>query len=406
MSTSLQSGVSGLKTHQTKMDVIGNNIANVNTYGFKSSRVTFKDVYYQTISGASNASGNMGGANNAQIGYGTSVGTIDVMNTRSGFVSTGSSMDCYIDGEGYFVVKDGSGNQQLTQVGTLGFDGSGNLVDGQKNFVCGFPVKSSSGKASVGGATIDFGEANKGLLDGYTVTVNYAKAAAGTAATVVAADAAKKTITVTFTPSTDTPSAAAPLTTLTKGALQTALAGIATSTNWAGGTAPATLTATGVTVEGGAAADATVNDPVTATSGMVAQVAVFDTSKAPEKIVNTYGPLTDCTIGADGSITGQDSTKTIRVIGQLALADVPNPQALTMEGNSYYKAINNTGTITYGTPGSGTVGKLKSGGLELSNVDLATEFSDMIVTQRGFQANSKIITVSDDMLDTLVNMKR
>jgi len=395
MSTSLQSGVSGLKTHQTKMDVIGNNIANVNTYGFKSSRVTFKDVYYQTISGSSNATSNMGGANNAQIGYGTSVGTIDVMNSRSGFASTGSAMDCYIDGEGYFVVKDGSGNEQLTQVGTLSFDGSGNVVDGQKNFVCGYPLKDYSSKASIGGATINFGTANGTLMDGYTVDVKYAAASATTVPTTIAADATKKTITVTFTPDTTTPTP-----NLTRGALQTLLGTLPAGT-------PTGFDPTKITVEGGAATDKTVNNAVTAASGStVAQAANFDTANGPQKIVNTYGELTGCTIGGDGSITGQDSTGTIRIIGQIALANVPNPQALTMEGNSYYKAINNTGTITYGAPGSGSVGALKTGGLEMSNVDLATEFSDMIVTQRGFQANSKIITVSDDMLDTLISMKR
>lgn len=404
MSTSLASGVSGLKTHQTKMDVIGNNIANVNTYGFKSSRVTFKDVYYQTITGSSNANGNMGGANNAQVGYGTTVGTIDVMNSRGGFASTGSDKDCYINGEGYFVVKDGSGNERLTQVGTFDFDGSGNLVDGQTNFVCGYPLKDYSSKATIGGATINFGTANAKLMDGYTVEVKYATAAAGAATTAVVADSTKKTITVTFTPSTDNPTATAPLTKLTRGALQTAL-----TTTWA---TPLPTTApdfdiSKITVEGGATIDATVNSSVTAASGsIVAQGANFDTTNGAQKIVNSYGLLTGLTFGADGTISGQDSTGTIQVIGQLALADVPNPQALTLEGNSYYKAINNTGTVMYSAPGSGTVGALKTGGLETSNVDLATEFSDMITTQRGFQANSKIITVSDDMLDTLINMKR
>lgn len=402
MLRSLFSGVSGLKTHQTKMDVIGNNIANVNTYGFKGSRVTFKDVYYQTLSGSSNASGNMGGANASQVGYGTSVGSVDMLNTRSGFASTGQGMDCYIDGEGYFVVKDGSGNERLTQVGTLSFDGSGNLVDGQKNFVCGYPVASLSGKASVGGATIDFGTANGKLLDGYTVEVKYADAAAGTAtATTVAADSAKKMITVTFTPDADT-------TKLTKESLQTAL-GSPKSWTWPAddttGEMP-DLVDEAVTVAGAGATDTTKDDKVVATTGMVAQVANFDYTNAPEKIINTFGQLTNCTIGADGTITGQDENGTIQVIGQIAIANVPNPQALTLEGNSYFKAVNNTGTITYSAPGSKNVGALKTGGLEMSNVDLATEFSDMIMTQRGFQANSKIITVSDQMLEELVNLKR
>ncbi len=402
MPRALFSGVAGLKTHQTKMDVIGNNIANVNTYGFKSSRVTFKDVYYETLSGSSNANGAMGGGNATQVGYGSAIGSVDVLNTRSGFAATGLGTDCYIDGEGYFVIKDGAGNERLTQVGQMSFDGSGNLVDGQKNFVCGYPYKDMSGKAAVGGATINFGNANGTMLDGYKVEVKYAPAVTGSdATTAVAADSDKKIITVTFTPSTDMP-AGNPTKALTKDELQKTLQDSAKWSPWTG-TTPPTPDITKVTVEGAA------DDPtgvVNAATGSVIQGANFDTTKNPDKIVNTYGELKDLTIGSDGTITGQDASGTIRIIGQVAIANVPNPQALTLEGNSYFKAVNNTGTITYSAPGSKNVGQLKSGGLETSNVDLATEMSDMIMTQRGFQANSKIITVSDEMLDELCNLKR
>lgn len=418
MLRSLYSGVSGLKSQQTKMDVIGNNIANVSTYGFKSSSTTFRDVYYQTLSSASNASGNMGGTNASQVGYGTTVSSIDLLNTRSGFASTGRSMDCYIDGEGYFVIKDGAGNERLTQIGTFGFDGAGNLVDGNSNFVCGFSNPTMSGKAAVGGATIDFGTANNvggsltgdPLLDGYTIQVVYNPAlTSGTGpAPTVSADADKKTVTVTFTPDPTTKS-------LTKKALQNALTtGTWTWPTTGTGVMPTGFDKTKITVDGidPAVTDTTVlgktpyTDVVAATTGMVAQTPTFDTTKDPEKIVNTFGELTNLTIGTDGTITGQAEDGSIKVIGQIAIANVPNPDALTLEGNSYFKPINNTGSITYSAPGSNNVGALKTGGLESSNVDLATEFSDMIMTQRAFQANSKIITVSDEMLDTLVNLKR
>jgi flagellar hook protein FlgE len=397
MLRSLFSGVSGLKTNQTKMDVIGNNIANVNTYGFKGSRVTFRDMYYQTLSGSSNASGNMGGGNSSQIGYGTSVGSVDLLNTRSGFASTGQGMDCYINGEGYFVVKDGTGNERLTQVGTFSFDGSGNLVDGQKNFVCGYPVKSITGKVSISGASVDFGKTNGTELNGYTLVVKHDDA--GDTTPKVTADKAKKTITVTVKTGTD----------ITKGTLQDALKD-PTAWTWANDTTgnpakPAGLVNEAATVDG--AADPQIkNDKIADTSGMIAPVGNFDYTAAPVKIVNPFGELTGVTIGADGTITGQDTKGTIQIIGQIALANVPNPQALTLEGSSYFKAVNNTGTITYSSPGSKNVGALKTGGLEMSNVDLATEFSDMIMTQRGFQASSKIITVSDEMLEELVNLKR
>jgi len=414
MLRSLSSGVSGLKSHQTQMDVIGNNIANVNTYGFKSSRVTFRDVYYQTLTAASAASGNMGGSNASQIGYGSQIGSIDVLNTRSGFASTGLGTDCYIDGEGYFVVKDGAGNERLTQVGTFGFDGSGNLVDGNGGFVCGYPVESKSEKASVGGATIDFGTENGKLLDGCTVKTVYG----GSTDKKVDVDLEKKTITVTlpYTPAASPNPEVLP----TQKDLQDTLQTGTWTWNWkkADGTVMTTAPTitdgstvdfqggTVINVDGVGASDNKTDDKtVSATTGMAGEVAKFDTT-TPEKIINTYGELNNCTIGTDGTITGQDKNGTIQIIGQIALANVPNPSALTLEGNSYYKAVNNTGTISYNAPGADTLGKLKTGGLESSNVDLATEFSDMIMTQRGFQANSKIITVSDEMLETLVNLKR
>ncbi len=413
MLRSLYSGVSGMKSQLTKFDVIGNNIANVSTYGFKSSNTTFRDVYYQTLSSASNANGNMGGTNASQVGYGATVSSINLLNTRAGFASTGRPMDCYIDGEGYFVIKDGAGNERLSQIGTLGFDGAGNLIDGNSNFVCGYSNPTLTGKASVGTATINFGTDNNvgksptgdPIMDGYTVEVKYNPAATDTS-TTIAADADKKTITVTFTPNATT-------TSLTKEGLYTALKD---NTKWtwpASGTGakPAGFDESKITLDGidPAATDTTQSpytDVVPETSGMVAQVPSFDYSKTPEKIVNTFGELTNMSIGADGIITGQANDGSIKVIGQIAIANVPNPDALTLEGNSYYKAINNTGAITYSAPGDNNVGKLKTGGLESSNVDISNEFSDMIMTQRAFQANSKIITVSDEMLDTLVNLKR
>lgn len=398
LSRAMSSGVSGIQTHQTAMDVIGNNVSNVNTYAFKSSRTTFRDVYYQTISGASNASTAKGGSNPAQIGYGAQVGSIDVLNTRGNFTSTGRSMDCYIDGEGYFVVKDGGGNERLTQVGNFSFDGQGNLVDATGNFVCGYPVDYTIGQTLVGGATVNFGQANGNILDGYKLEVKYDTSASPK--TAVAANSTDKTITVTL------PKASA-----TQKDLQNALQASSPAPAWTWtGTAPTGLDVSKITVQGvdtvASPAPAANSVIVSEGTGSIVPGDAHYKNVPPEKIVNTYGPLKNISMGSDGSITGEDANGVIRVIGQLALASVPNPDALTMDGNSYYKAVNNTGTVSYDHPGASNLGALKSGGLSGSNVDLATEFSNMIVTQRGFQANSKIITVSDEMLETLVNMKR
>ncbi len=147
---SMYSAVSGLSAHITKMNVIGNNISNVNTYGFKSSRVTFSDVFYQTISGASepstDASGS-GGTNPTQLGYGAKVNSIDVINTRAGSATTDRAMDVYINGEGYLAVQDADGSFKYTRVGILGFDKLGNMVDSNGNKVLGLPLDKATGKA-------------------------------------------------------------------------------------------------------------------------------------------------------------------------------------------------------------------------------------------------------------------
>ncbi|MFA9422240.1 MAG: flagellar hook-basal body complex protein [Sedimentibacter sp.] len=280
MMKALYSGVSGMRSHQTKMDVIGNNIANVNTNGYKTQRATFRDVYYQTVSSPSAASTGIGGTNSSQVGYGAQIASIDTIHTLSGYSPTSKSTDLYINGEGYLKVQDASGNMFYTRYGALNFDSQGQLVDSNGSIVMG------------------------------------------------------------------------------------------------------------------------INGDVTA-----ADNSDIDESKLEEvKIdIDNYNNIT---INSDGTITGVDDDGKINTLGLIAIATVPNQAALSLNGSSYYIAGNNTGTITYHAAGLGGSGALITGGLEMSNVDLANEFSDMIITQRGFQANTKIISVVDDMLEELVNLKR
>lgn len=414
MLRALFSGVAGLKTHQVKMDVIGNNIANVNTYGFKASRVTFKDVFYQTLNGSSDASDNRGGGNASQIGCGSMLASVDVLHTRSSFASTNNAMDAFINGEGYFIAEDGTGSYKYTRVGTLDFDGNGNLVDKNKSYICGYPILRDasgnivyqtvtpvSGQANVAGSAISFGDANGAMLNGYEIRINDATPASASI------DTTTKVINVNL----DIAGGA------TKADLQTALRSIT------GG--PAGVDFSLVSVGG------TSTDPVIAGAGSVSggvdektNVPALDKTGGPQRItkpgtlVDSDGDglydkegtdvieLKNIAIGSDGTITGTDTNGQVIAIGQICLANIPNPGALIEEGNSYFAAINNTGEITYSAAGEGVTGQLTAGGLEMSNVDLSNEFSDMIITQRGFQANSRIITVGDQMLEELVNMKR
>lgn len=458
MLRSLYSGVAGLKTHQQKMDVIGNNIANVNTYAFKGSRVTFKDVYYQTNASASDAGDNVGGTNTSQIGYGSMVGTIDVLHTRSGFTPTGNAMDVYIDGEGYLITQDEAGNELLTRVGTLDFDGAGNLVDKNGRYVMGYPIKRDAageivyktntpvaGKANGGGLLFDFGTENGAKLNDYNIVYTTSTTPpAGQLPNTPHATINGKTITVNLDGTTGNPiptqTVAAPLVETALDALFTALnlttnpppippaipvpgviyydknfpiidlATTATFTNVATppGTTPMDFTQK-ATIAGGV--NKFTNEPELDLTGEPRKVTKPGTTSRPNADgVNTFEEndvvkLTSIAIGSDGIIRGTTNGTVIQ-LGQILLAAVPNPGAMSMEGNSYFKAGANTGKVEYRSPGDKAVGGIKSGGLEMSNVDLSTEFADMITTQRGFQANSRIITVGDEMLQELVSMKR
>ncbi|MEL7605212.1 MAG: flagellar hook-basal body complex protein [Sedimentibacter saalensis] len=297
MMKALYSGVSGLRSHQTKMDVIGNNIANVNTYAYKSQRTTFSDVYYQAVQNPSKAvAGTVGGTNSSTVGYGAQVSSIDTIHTLSGYSPTNKATDLYINGEGYFVVQNASGEKFYTRNGAFNFDSQGNLVDSNGSLVMGTLAAADLS---------DLSKIKKELTD---------------------------------------------------------------ADGGAGGGA------------GGGALE-------------VINIAGLEGYK-------------NITINSDGTITASDKDDKIQTLAVITVATVPNQGALVSEGGSYYSAGNNTGIITAYAPGLSGTGGLVSGGLEMSNVDLANEFSDMIITQRGYQANSKIITVVDEMLEQLVNMKR
>lgn len=266
MMRSLFSGVSGLRSHQTRMDVIGNNIANVNTVGFKSSRVVFQDVFNQTIK-AGSAPDVLGGTNPQQIGLGVAIGAIDVLHTPGGIERTDYPLDLAINGDGFFAVSDGTA-MYYTRAGNFHLDANGNLVTAD-----GMYVQS---------------------VDGSNINID----------------------------------------------------------------------------------------------------------------VNTYPSIT---IDKTGQIIGIEADGSRVDVAKIGLARFANPGGLEKVGQNLYRETASSGGIVGGTllePGTGGTGYLTPGALEMSNVDLSRELTDMIITERGFQANSRIITTSDEMLQELVNLKR
>lgn len=331
MVKAMYSGVSGLRAHQSKMDVIGNNIANVSTWGYKAMNTSFKESVYQTMinsSGGSLSDGGYGGVNPSMIGYGSMVSAISSNFTAGNQVYTGKGLDCFIDGTAFFAVGPmlGNGatqepeNLNVSRVGNFGIV-NGYLVDSNGRYVYGF---------NIDGPTKEIEKKADGKYDG-----------------------------------------------------------------------PAFV-------------DGELEQDTSATGGGGYSIPDGKDSKlGPIKIPTelagtppTKLNLTSFTISADGMIYGVDiDTKKSVPLGCVALVSVQNPNGLAKADGPYYKIGGSSGDAKVVKPG-GTAGTLIGNHLESANVDIANEFSEMITTQRGFQANTKIITVTDEMLQELVNMKR
>lgn len=279
----MYSGISGLRNFQTKLDVIGNNIANVNTYGFKKGRTVFKDLISQTVAGASAPGDARGGVNPQQIGLGSQIAAIDTLHSGGSTQFTGNTLDLAIAGDGFFQVKDEIAGTETfyTRAGNFYMDNAGNLVDGEGRYLQGIPE----------------GSATPGII----------------------------------------------------------------------------------------------NIPITASSMSIGQdgkVYYVDVDRDANG-----NPLA----GAEASL---------QEAGQLQMATFSNPGGLDKAGGNIYRASANSGTATTGFALNQGFGTIESGFLEMSNVDLAEEFTEMIIAQRGFQANTRIITTSDEILQELVNLKR
>ncbi|XXM73526.1 flagellar hook protein FlgE [Lysinibacillus sphaericus] len=407
MLRSMYSGISGMKNFQTKLDVIGNNIANVNTYGYKKGRVTFQDLMNQTVSGASRATANRGGQNAMQVGLGSTLASIDSIQTQGSLQNTGRSLDVAVSGDGFFMVRQGN-NALYTRAGNFYLDSNGSLVTGGGALVQGYPVDAGGAVNRSGVADIKI-DTDTTMAPQATTKASYngnlkATAAAGTEVEIETKvkDSQGNDISLNIT--------------LTKGAGNNAwTANISSLTN-------------GVTVAGGgnlafgfdANGKLTTAMPhnlsLTNSNGAndldieldFSNITQFDSSSSANTDTvdgNSEGYLESFNIGSSGEVNGVFSNGEVRVLSQLALATFSNPGGLTKAGNNLFQESNNSGLPNMGTAGEGR-GSLQSGSLEMSNVDLSEEFTEMITAQRGFQANTRIITTSDEILQELVNLKR
>lgn len=404
MLRSMFAGISGLRTHQQMMDITGNNIANVNTAGFKTSTAVFQDTLSQMVKSAGGPQAGNGGTNPAQIGLGVQLSSITTNFGQGSAQVTGRNTDLMINGDGFFVVNN-AGQQLYTRAGAFSFDTEGRLVNPAGMVVQGWSADPTTGvvdpNATPGNVTLPIGTlfppvattaaAFGGNLPADAVSPNPPNpVTVTTAITTYDQQGNDVTLTATFTRNT--------------------------STNWdvdiTDGTTTASTTidfgATGgvpsvtslLLDRPGAGIDITVDlSKLTSFAGQTTLAPLSQDGSA-------MGSLTSFSITKDGLLDGVFSNGLKKTLAQLALASFNNPPGLEKVGESMYRNTVNSGVPALGTAGSGGRGLLQGGSLEMSNVDLGQEFTNLIVAQRGFQANSKVISTSDELLQDLVNLKR
>jgi flagellar hook protein FlgE len=414
MMRSMFSGVTGLRNHQIKMDVIGNNIANVNTVGFKKSRVIFQDTLSQTMRGAASPQGNRGGTNPMQVGLGMTIASIDTIHSPSNAESTGNMTDMAIEGEGYFIIGEGL-DMYFTRAGNFGFDRNGNLINTANGLkvmgwqdTTNYEVPKDKSPQSIRSIEI-----RKGMMIPASATtgISFAKNLNTETATnetyslpfkVYDSQGHAHNLSVEFNKTATINEWNYEIT--SDGSITDIANNTGTITFNENGENP-TVTAGGGTFTGkpnNGAADMSFNVDFHG----ITQYAKETNIDLAYQDGYPAGTLTDVTTDTTGVITGIFDNGYSRQLAQVALANFDNPGGLIKAGQNMYRYSNNSGEPQIGESGTGGRGAIAPGYLEMSNVDLSEEFTQMIITQRGFQANSRIITSSDEMLQELVNIKR
>jgi flagellar hook protein FlgE len=397
------------------MDVIGNNIANVNTVGYKSSRVTFEEAFAQLVQGASRPPGDSnnvsGGVNPVQVGLGMNIGSIDLLFTQGNLESTGVTTDLAIQGDSFFVVSDGN-QHYYTRSGNFQLDANGRLVASTNGFIV-------QGKLADNGVLTDeitdiklpFGQKSAARA---TTAVSLAGNLDGSAAvgetrettiTVYDAIGAEYEMTIAFEKMTDTTWDYT--VTASDGTVVSGDTGTLTFDNQGRLADPLPATPFVFTPDSGAAnvsIDIDFGD-ADAINGL-SQFAAPSTAVVKEQDGYTMGDLERFSIDQTGTVTGAFTNGVTLTLAQIVLGDFNNPAGLIRAGDNMYQVSSNSGAAVLGFVNEGSQSTITSGALEMSNVDLAQEFTNMITAQRGFQSNARVITTSDEMLQEVVSLKR
>ena len=378
---SFQQGLSGLNAASRNLDVIGNNVANGNTFGFKQARAEFSDVYANALGGA--------GSNN--VGIGVQVAAIAQQFTQGNITVTENPLDIAINGGGFFQMHDPNGQTLYSRNGQFKLDKTGYIVNNDKQKLMGFNVDVNGLPT---GNLSDLlmptgGIAPRQTTEGTLVINLDARKAVGesysTSLTTYDAQGKESTVTVTFE----------------KTAADTWDATHAVNGVDAGVNTPVTFDASGALVS---PTSLTVNGVALDIAGATQWGSGFNVTKLSQDGY-TSGDLTGVTVEADGKVLARYSNGQSAVAGQVELVTFPNPQGLQALGGNAWAATVASGSRIPNYPGAGNVGVLQSGALEESNVDITAELVNMITAQRNYQANAQSIKTQDQIMQTLVNLR-
>lgn len=413
MIRSMSSALSGMRAHQGMLDVVGNNISNVSTTGFKGSNTVFADVLTQLVAGAGAPATEAAGTNPAQIGLGVRMAGVTQSMTQGALQRTGRAGDMSIQGDGFFVLRQ-NGAETFTRAGNFLIDADGRLATIDGALVQGWQADTTgvvNSNLPVGEIVVRVGdqlppnETGDIRLGGNIPADAVVGTAYDTAVTVFDQQGNEILLQISFTKTAanawtatatyGTPGVAVALTdaNLTFDALGELTAPADHDMNIAGGLIP------------GIANPISIRLGATGEAGRVTQYSGRRSLVVTEQDGFASGVLQSYAVSPDGKIVGTYSNGRTQNIAQVALAVFANPEGLERIGGVWRQTAN-SGLPQTGVPNAGGRGQINPSTLELSNVDLAQEFTNLIVAQRGFQANSRVITTSDDLLQEIVNLKR
>jgi len=448
------------------MDVVGNNIANINTTGFKRNRVNFQDILYQQLQGASRPTEEIGGVNPREVGLGMSVAAIDTVHTQGALQSTGIGTDLAVNGNGFFIL-DNAGAQLFTRAGAFSVDASGYLVDPANGMrVQGWMARETEGftmidvSSPVESLSIPVGDKDPAKP---TTFINFAcnldkripeipenptarqilEGTWNTEIEIFDDFGERHILQVQFTRVPGTPNTWNAAVAVNPNAEIPTNAAVGFGDTDLGPGNPSNFTVTfsnnGTILQAtdengnqsgeagqvqmyvqydvqGATPDENGDIPrqqfvldlgqVGGFTRAITQFAEASSSKAVEQDGRPMGYLDNFRIDASGVITGVFSNGSSRALGQVALATFANQGGLEKAGETNFRSSNNSGLANIGAARTAGKGSIFSGMLEMSNVDMADQFTDMIITQRGFQANSRTIQTADQLLQELLTLKR